>query len=296
MEDYFQADHQSWCALRLLRSRWRAPRQSGELCAESLRHADVPDASRSELEQSFSEFSLNLLKQDGISLDITDHYGAGLGESQKANFAPRLGFAYQVNPKLVVRGGFGVFYNGFENRGFSPNIGENYPFQFNFNYTPKVALNPGGTFDPLALYVFSNSTTTTVGTPCATAGPGGVGTFETGFSCTPLSPLPVNAIGLALRGIQFFYKTPYSMSGNLTVQYSIKPTLAVTVGYVTSQGRHIETFPGTNNPLSIGAANASSLSLSLTRTSGRIIATLQRKGTASTKVYRRSSKSGLRAV
>jgi len=67
---------------------------------------------------------------------------------------------------------------------------------------------------------------------------------------------------LALRGIQFFYKTPYSMSGNLTVQYSIKPTLAVTVGYVTSQGRHIETFPGTNNPLSIGAANANPLSLS----------------------------------
>jgi hypothetical protein len=205
---------------------------------------------------------LSLLSASGITLDITDHYGAGLGESQKANFAPRLGFAYQVNPKLVVRGGFGVFYNGFENRGFSPNIGENYPFQFNFDYAPKVALNPGGTFDPLALYVFSNSTATEVGTPCATAGPGGTGTFETGFSCTSLSPLSVDAFGLALRGIQFFYKTPYSMSGNLTVQYSITPTLAVQAGYVTSQGRHLETFPNTNNPLSIGAANANSLSLS----------------------------------
>src|ERR1700687_4903035 len=50
------------------------------------------------------------------------------------NFAPRLAFAYQVTPKLVVRGGFGIFYNGFENRGFSPNIGENYPFQFNFQF------------------------------------------------------------------------------------------------------------------------------------------------------------------
>ena len=44
------------------------------------------------------------------------------------------GFAYQVTPKLVARGGFGIFYNGFENRGYSPNLGENYPFQFNFNY------------------------------------------------------------------------------------------------------------------------------------------------------------------
>ena len=64
---------------------------------------------------------------------IGNKYGKGLGKSQKTNFAPRVGFAYQVTPKLVARGGFGMFYNGFENRGFSPNLGENYPFQFNFS-------------------------------------------------------------------------------------------------------------------------------------------------------------------
>ena len=48
-----------------------------------------------------------------------------------------------------------------------------------------------------------------------TAGPGGTATFETGFSCTPLSPLLVNASGLALRGIQFNYQTPYTMGANL---------------------------------------------------------------------------------
>ena len=32
------------------------------------------------------------------------------------NFAPRLGVAYQVSPKLVARAGFGIFYNGFEIR------------------------------------------------------------------------------------------------------------------------------------------------------------------------------------
>jgi len=35
--------------------------------------------------------------------------------SQKLNFAPRIGFAYQVTPKLVVRAGYGIFYGGFEN-------------------------------------------------------------------------------------------------------------------------------------------------------------------------------------
>src|SRR5260370_12642973 len=52
-------------------------------------------------------------------------YSKTLATSQKGNVGPRFGFAYQANPKLVVRGGFGIFYNGFENRGFSPNLGEN---------------------------------------------------------------------------------------------------------------------------------------------------------------------------
>ena len=58
----------------------------------------------------------------------------------------------------------------------------------------------------------------------------------------------VNASGLALRGIQFDYNTPYSMSGNLTLQYQITPTFSVQAGYVTSLARHLEVFPGSNRP------------------------------------------------
>ncbi|MGA8271543.1 MAG: hypothetical protein WB919_08285, partial [Candidatus Sulfotelmatobacter sp.] len=176
----------------------------------------------------------NLLAADGIGLAITNKYGKGLGTSQKANFAPRVGFAYQVSPKFVARGGFGMFYNGFENRGYSPNLGESYPFQYNFNYTP---VNDGQPF------VFT-------GCPGAAA-TGGTPTFETGFSCTPLTPDLVNANGLALRGIQFNYQTPYTMSGNFTLQYALTPTLTVQAGYVTSLARHLEVFPGSNNPTAI---------------------------------------------
>jgi outer membrane receptor protein involved in Fe transport len=38
-----------------------------------------------------------------------------LGESQRTNFSPRVGFAYQLTHKLVARGGYGMFYGGFEN-------------------------------------------------------------------------------------------------------------------------------------------------------------------------------------
>jgi hypothetical protein len=172
----------------------------------------------------------DLLAKDGITLAITNKYGKGLGNSQKTNFAPRFGFAYQVTPKLVARGGFGLFYNGFENRGFSPNLGENYPFQFNFQYKADDDGHP---------IMYPGCTAS--GTPIGSA------TLETGFACTPLSPLLVNASGLALRGIQFDYITPYSMGANLTLQYQLTPSLSVQAGYVTSLARHLESFPGSNN-------------------------------------------------
>ncbi len=186
---------------------------------------------------------INLLAADGIQCAATDKYGKGLGNSQKTNFAPRVGFAYQFSPKLVARGGFGIFYNGFENRGFSPNLGENYPFQFNFSF-----FNSGDQAHPI---VFPGAT-------CASPGatPIGSATLETGFSCTPLDPLTVNAGGLGLRGIQFNYITPYSMGGNLTVQYQLTPSMSVQAAYVTSLARHLEVFPGSNNVSQILPASA----------------------------------------
>lgn len=181
-----------------------------------------------------------LLAKDGITLAVTNKYGQGLGNSSKDNFAPRIGIAYQVNPKLVARAGFGIFYNGFENRGFSPNIGENYPFQFNFNFTPPNDVSPMGSNTPYPT--------------CAAAAPyGQAAAFETGFACVSLTPNSpaFTASGLALRGIQFDYKTPYSMGANLTLQYQLTPTMAVQAGYVTSLARHLESFPGSNNPTRI---------------------------------------------
>src|SRR5207248_2816243 len=127
----------------------------------------VSPAANNSLSPSF----LNLLATDGINLVVSNRYGNGLGNSENHNFAPRIGFAYQASPKLVVRGGWGMFYNGFENRGYSPNIGENYPFQFQFHF-PEPDKNTPITFPG-----------------CASAGPGFTGTIETGFSCTPLDPL-----------------------------------------------------------------------------------------------------------
>ncbi len=187
---------------------------------------------------------VNLLSADGITLDETNRYGQGLLQTQKENFAPRLGLDYQITRKLVGRGGFGLFYNSFENQGYGPNIGENYPFQFNFN--PSVHGNPSS---PHASIV-SQVSPVSYNTPfagCSTAGPGGTASLESGFSCIPLTPTAVNALGLGLQGLQFDYQTPRTYSANVTLEYSITSSLAATAAYVYTHDGDLQGGVGYQN-------------------------------------------------
>ena len=91
---------------------------------------------KSKLSPSF----LSTLAKDKIALVYSKNFA--LGDVENTNFSPRVGFAYQLTPKLVLRGGYGIFYGGFENRGYSPNIGENYPFQFSFSFFAPDSAHP----------------------------------------------------------------------------------------------------------------------------------------------------------
>lgn len=63
----------------------------------------------------------------------------GLYNTPKGNFMPRVGFAYQLNPKTVLRGGYGIFY-GFlgQRRGDVNQTG----FSQNTNFQPSLASGP----------------------------------------------------------------------------------------------------------------------------------------------------------
>ena len=196
-------------------------------------------------DRSLSTSFINLLAQDGIALQQTDQFGQGLVQTQKNNFAPRIGLAYQINPKLVVRGGFGFFYNSFENQGYGPNIGENYPFVFNFTYASQTASGVPGQ------QVVSPISYNTPWAGCPTAGPGGTATIGAGLSCVQFTPTAVNAQGLGLQGLQFNYLTPRTLSVNTTMQYSITRALSAQVAYVFTQGRNLQQGVGNNNVTAI---------------------------------------------
>lgn len=182
-----------------------------------------------------------LLAKDGIALESTDKYGQGLVQTQKTNFAPRVGFAYQINPKLVMRGGFGLFYNSFENQGYGPNIGENYPFVFNFSYSPQTTGKNAG------LQAVSPISYNTPWANCSTAGPGNTATMGSGLSCVQFTPTSVNAQGLGLQGLQFNYITPRTLSSNLTFQYSLTHNLSLQAAYVFTQAKNLQAGIGQNN-------------------------------------------------
>lgn len=195
---------------------------------------------------------VNLLAQDGIALDQTDRYGQGLLQTQKENFAPRIGLAYEISRKFVARGGFGLFYNSFENQGYGPNIGENYPFVFNI--TPTIHADPA---QPAAESQVAPLSYNSPFSGCPTAGPGGTASFESGFSCIPLTPTAVNALGLGLQGLQFDYQTPRTYSANLTLQYSLTHTMSATGSYVYTHGADLQGGVGYQNVTQILPAGIS---------------------------------------
>ena len=178
---------------------------------------------------------INQLATDNIILDSTNRYGQGLLKAPKNNFAPRAGFAYQATPKLVVRGGIGLFWNAFENQGYGPNIGENYPFVYNFNYTARVPTNA-----PTGLSTVAPVSYNTPYAGCPTAGYGGTATFESGFSCLSFTPLEVNASGLGLQGLQFKFVTPSTVAANLSLQYAITHTMSAQIAYVLTKADNLQ--------------------------------------------------------
>jgi hypothetical protein len=156
------------------------------------------------------------------SINIVCSGQPGLGVSQKLNFAPRVGFAYQVTPKLVLRGGYGIFYGGFENSALLTY--NDFPFQFNLNY-PNLT--------PNAPITFAN---------------GSIGTLSTGLTAIPLTSAAAEPGGVGLIGEDYHNKTPYTQGYNLTTQYQLTKNDTVQIGYVGNTVRHLAVYVNPNTP------------------------------------------------
>jgi len=137
-------------------------------------------------------------------------YDRTLVHPDRNNWAPRIGLAYQVTPKTVVRSGYGVSYIHFNRLGGENLLGYNGPSVVNvtMDQTPKMGLCSGD--------AYSNCfRLTQQGYPSGLVDPANFSTVNTRTNYTPSD-----------------YRTSYVQSWHLTIQREIAKDLIFDIAYV----------------------------------------------------------------
>jgi len=168
--------------------------------------------------------NLSVFRPDQGGIVFQGDQISSLYDPKYTSVSPRLGFSYQVSPKMVVRAGSGLYFD-------TPNLN---PFLDNrpTNGAPNgVEGNPAG-LNPVRT-VTENAGTIVSGvnifgsgaTTCAVTGDGvTAGTTD--------SPCSVFSIAKSFR-------PSYNTNFNLQLEYSVSDKVIAQLGYVGSQGRHL---------------------------------------------------------
>jgi hypothetical protein len=145
-----------------------------------------------------------------------------LVEPQKLNFSPRFGFAYQIDSKTVLRGGYGIFYVPFDRAGSENQLAENPPAFINNNIAlAATALQP----------VFS---------------------LNTGFPSTFLNPADINDQFLHIRATNPQDPRTYTQQWSFGIQRELTHNLFIEADYVGGKGTHILTLSDLNQFINNG--------------------------------------------
>lgn len=151
-------------------------------------------------------------------------YGADYPEIPfKTAYAPRLGFAYAIGQKTVVRAGYGIYFGQAFYPGWSGGMSQD-----GFNKALNLNQQPSGNFQIPALYLASGISPTMRGSTAEDLS----ASYDNGQS--PLyRPLDGN-------------RRPYSSQWNMTIQRQMPQNIAVTLSYVGTKGTHL---PSNLNPV-----------------------------------------------
>jgi hypothetical protein len=157
-------------------------------------------------------------------IPIQRNGSAGLISPDLTTFAPRVGLAYQITDKLVLRTGYGIFYGGEENGPFSnPSPGFNPPFFVTENFTPPCGL-PAANPNP-------NEPN------CAVVGPGNVplSSLSQGFPANSL----VDPNTPTLFSESSTLRTPFAQQWHFGFEYQLPSEMLLNISYAGSHGNNL---------------------------------------------------------
>ena len=141
------------------------------------------------------------------------------------NFGPRVGFAYSVDPKTVLRGGYGIYYSLFERFGSEDELALNPPFLINKTLTSNTApvLKP-----------------------------------SVGFPANFLDPSTVNLNALNayhIRAMALNDPTPYVQQWSLGIQRQLGQNWDAELDYVGTKSTHLDVIRDYNQPIISGGVS-----------------------------------------
>ncbi len=178
---------------------------------------ELPDSARN---VTLGPLFLSTLAKDNVTVQYVSN--ERLATSQKTNFAPRVGFAYQARPNTVFRGGFGIFYGGLMAQG-NTNLGSNFPFFNQANFTSPNCLQNN----------------------CPSLASQGI-TLEAGLTPQISGGLQNFVSYPSFHASDTAINTPYTMSYNFSFQQALSNNLAATISYVGNIARHLSLYYAPN--------------------------------------------------
>jgi hypothetical protein len=193
-------------------------------------------------------------------------YNRALVNMPKLDFAPRLGVAYSLDSKTVVRAGYGINFAQFNREGGENLLVYNLPAIVNTNIVQApISANPGviGTQKPLPICTAAQANapySPTNPTPCFRTTTQG---YPSGFT-SPANVTAASNLTAQARYIPKNLPTGYVQSYHLTVQRQIGNTSTFEVSYVGEHGVKLQVLADLNQ----SAANAVTSTCNPSVTSG----------------------------
>ena len=171
-------------------------------------------------------------------------YNRALVHMPKTNFAPRLGFAFQLSPKTVIRAAYGLSYDQFNREGGENLLAYNGPYIINSTVNQVAPFAFTGTKQPLC------------------TGENYIGCFRTVAQGYPSNFVDASNFKTMIAQTRYIPKdipTGYVQPWHLDVQREITKSTVFTASYIGEHGVHIWVLADLNQ----AAANASGGTLSV---------------------------------